>query len=243
MKLTSFLAALALSTTAAEPEIEWQISGDKPLVLEGWGSVRDPYGLARFAVKDQSLSVELAGGGADYGTGSQVAPVVLQEVEGDFEVSVAIQPGINPDGTYAHSNRVLWNAAGLLVEWNNDNFARLELSVRQPIGKKEDNRVWAQRVVNKNWKWDEPSIKGANAKRPLFLRIQRTGSLFKWAHSFDRETWTELEPFGASGWPAKLKIGVIFVNLTTKVEKATVSDLKITRILADPPISPEKIRN
>lgn len=240
MKLTTFLAtALAFSAIAEEP-VNWQISGTKPLVLQGWGTVRDIYGLARFSQKSNSLSVELAGGGADYGTGSQVAPVVLQEVEGDFEVSVAIQPGINPDGTYAHSNRVLWNAAGLLVEWDNDNFARLELSVRQPIGKKEDNRVWAQRVVNKNWKWDEPSIKGANADRPLFLRIQRTGPQIKWAHSFDKETWTELEPFGASGWPAKLKVGVIFVNLTTKVEKATVSDLKITRILAGPPISAEK---
>ena len=120
MKLTTFLAtALAFSAIDEEP-VNWQISGTKPLVLQGWGTVRDIYGLARFSQKSNSLSVELAGGGADYGTGSQVAPVVLQEVEGDFEVSVAIQPGINPDGTYAHSNRVLWNAAGLLVEWDND---------------------------------------------------------------------------------------------------------------------------
>jgi regulation of enolase protein 1 (concanavalin A-like superfamily) len=230
MKLTTLLAtAFAFSAIAADSQT-WLVSGTKPLVLPGWGTVSDPYGMARFAMNGSALSVEIAGGGVDYANGNHVAPVVLQEVEGDFEVSVAIQPGINPDGTSTHANRILWNAAGLLVEWDKDNFARLELCVRQPIGKKEDNRVWAHRVVNKNWKWDEPSIKGANAERPLFLRIQRTGPQIKWAHSFDKETWTELEPFSAGEWPKKLKVGVLFVNLTTKVEKATVSDLKITKL-------------
>lgn len=229
MKLTAFLtAALALSATAAEGEV-WQISGVKPLVLQGWGTVRDAYGLARFAVKDNALSVELAGGGADYGYAEKIAPCVLQDVEGDFEVGVTIQPGISPDGAYATSNRVLWNAAGLLVELDENNFARLELSIRQPLGKKEDNRIWAQRVVGKNSKWDQPSIKDANAKKPLHLRIQRTGAQLKWAYSYEKQTWTELEPFDAKDWPAKLKVGVLFVNLTTKVENATVSDLKITK--------------
>lgn len=229
MKLTAFLAAaLALSTAASEPE-PWQISGTKPLLLQGWGTVRDPYGLARFLVKDNGLSVELAGGGADFGFDSQIAPCVLREVEGDFEASVTVQPGMFPDGVYATSNRVLWNAAGLLVELDDANFIRLELTVRQPLGKKEDNRIWAQRVVQKYSKWDQPSLKGADAKKPLHLRIQRTGSQFKWAHSYDKETWTELETFERKDWPAKLKVGVLFVNLTSKVEKATVSDFRITK--------------
>lgn len=234
MKLTAFLAAaLTLSAVAEEP-VNWQLAGSKPLTFKGWGTVRDIYGLARFSQKSNSLSVELAGGGADFGGSMKVAPVVLQEVEGDFEVTVVVQPGMNPDGTYATSNRVLWNAAGLLVESDPANFARLELSVRQPLGKKDDNRIWAQRVVRNSAKWDQPSLKDANAKRPLHLRIQRTGAQIKWGHSFDRETWTELEPFEAKGWPAKLRVGVIFVNLTTKVQKATVSDFKVVSLNAQP---------
>ena len=240
MKLTAFLAlALAINAVAAEPE-PWQIPGATPLVLQGWGNVRDPYGIARFLVKDNALSVEVAGGGADFGYYSQVAPCVLREVEGDFEVSVTVQPGMFPDGASVTSNRVLWNAAGLLVESDKSNFVRLELSVRQPLGKKDDNRIWAQRVVNASAKWDQPSLKDANGKKPLHLRIQRNGPQFKWAHSFDKQELTELEPFEAKDWPAKLKVGVVFVNITTKVEKATVSDLKITRIPSNSAVPAEK---
>ncbi len=225
MKLTAFLAtALTFSAFAEEP-VNWQIAGRKPLVLQGWGTVRDIYGVARFSQKSNSLSIEFAGGDTDAG---KYAPAVLQEVEGDFEASVTIQPGINPDGRYANANRVLWNSAGLLVELDGDNYARLELSVRQPLEKKDDNQIWMQRAVRKNGRWNQLPIKDANRKRPLHLRIQRTGTQLKWAHSFDKATWTELEPFEAKDWPAKLKVGVQFVNVTTKVMKATVSDLKIT---------------
>ena len=226
MKLTAFLAtALAFSAVADEP-VNWKVSGNKPLVLQGWGTVHDSYGLARFSQKSNSLSVEVAGGGAEFGAGS---PAVLQEVEGDFEVGVTIQPGINPDGQYATASRALWNSAGLLVELDNGDHIRLELSILRTLGKKDDNRIWAQSIVRNNNKWHRPSLKDANAKRPLHLRINRTGTQFKWAHSFDKETWTELEPFEVKDWPSKLKVGVHFVNVTTKVQNTTVSDLKITK--------------
>ena len=231
MKLTTFLAiALTLSAFAEEP-VNWQIAGTKPLVLQGWGTVRDSYGLARFSQKSNSLSVEVAGGGADFGYAEKVGPSVLGEVEGDFEATVTIQPGMSPDGTYATSNRVLWNGAGLLVEKDDGNYVRLEVTVRQPAGKKADNRIWANHAIRKTGTWDQPELKGWDPKKPMYLRIQRTGPQFKWGYSYDKEKWTELKPFEAKDWPAKLKIGVLFVNLTTKVQKVTVSDLKITPLV------------
>jgi regulation of enolase protein 1 (concanavalin A-like superfamily) len=229
MKLTAFFAAvLAFFAIAEEPE-KWQVAGTKPLVLQGWGTVRDIYGLARFSQQDKALSVEVAGGGGDFTFTSKVAPCIFREIEGDFEATVAIEPGMFPDGTNATSNRVLWNGAGLVLEADEVNYARIELSVRQPAGKKDDNRLWVQHVVARKDQWDQPSLKDVNAKRPLHLRIQRAGPQFKWAYSYDKEMWTELKPFEAKDWPAKLKVGLLFVNLTTKVQKVTVSDLKITR--------------
>lgn len=238
MKLTVFLATTLIFSAIAEEPVNWQIAGAKPLVLQGWGTVRDIYGLARFSQKSNSLSVELAGGGADFGYAEKVAPSALSEVEGDFEVSVTLQPGMVPDGGIATSNRVLWNGAGLLVEADDGNFVRLEVTVRQPAGKKMDNRIWANHAIRKTGTWDQPELKGWDPKKPMFLRIQRTGAQFKWGYSYDKEKWTELKPFEAKGWPAKLKVGVLFVNLTTKVQKATVSDLKIVRVPADQRVNP-----
>lgn len=226
MKLTAFLAAAFAFSALAEDAVNWQFAGTKPLVLQGWGTVRDQFGLARFSQKSNSLSIELAGGGTEYG---HCAPAVLQEVSGDFEATIAIQPGINPEGKYATANRALWNSAGLIVELGNNDHVRLELSILQPTGKKPDNRIWAQRIIGKTNQWHRPSVKDANTTRPLFLRMQRTGSQLKWAYTFDKEKWTELEPFETKDWPSQIKVGVHFINVTTKMMKATVSDFKITK--------------
>ena len=230
MKLTASIAiAIAATLTAAEPE-KWVVVSKEPLVLPGWGTVRDLYGLARFSQKDKSLTVEVAGGGADHHAAEPLAPAIQQEVEGDFEALLTIQPGMIPGGRHASTNRVLWNGAGLLVEPKGNNFIRHELTIRRPKGQKEDNRIWAMNVRDRSFGFQQPELKNWDSKTPLHLRVRRTGAAFVLAYSFDRTTWVNADAFEFPKWPAKLKVGPLFVNLTTKVQKVTVSDFTIVSL-------------
>jgi regulation of enolase protein 1 (concanavalin A-like superfamily) len=227
MKLTAFFCLIAAIATAAEEPS--QAAGGGARELTGWGTVRDPLEMGKFQMKGRALTVDVAGGGTDYSQAERTAPSAVQEIEGDFIAMVTVQPGMTPDGIATTANKVIWNSAGLLVEVDKANFIRFELSVRKQRPDLFDNRLWAHRVNKNQSKWDQPILKEWDPKTPIHLRIQRTGAQFKWAYSLDKETWKELAPFETTNWPAKLNVGVVFVNLTSKASKATVSDLVIEK--------------
>jgi len=220
------LASILLSGGLAAVSLSADV---KPLeIVQGWGQVLDPVGNCSFDFADGKFTIKVPGEYFDLwpGQGKVNAPLVLQEVEGDFSVEVAIAevekprrdtrlPGLAGSASFHAGSLVIWHDAKNFVRFDRTSMDRMG----QPITScylhvfKDGERV--------------AEVAPLVMERPTSLRLVRKGNRFTAAYSQDGgKNWRSL-PDQKIDLPARLKAGISALNNTTTGNKVRFEGLKI----------------
>jgi len=143
----------------------------------------DPRADSSYEYSSGKLRIALTSGGHDLYPGTNLdAPRMVQSIYGDFTAATLVSA--DP----AH----IYQAAGLLAWWDEDNFVRLE---RETLG------------VSMHWNnagvYDGIPAVSTN-ETTLYLRLARSGSAFTGSFSVDGESWTEIATVESEFWSVSL---------------------------------------
>ncbi|MBV9123026.1 MAG: DUF1349 domain-containing protein, partial [Planctomycetes bacterium] len=181
--------------------------------LPGWGLAIDPDKDCEFHPDGKNLMIKVPGTLHDLNpdTGQLKAPRAMQNVEGDFVVTVKIVGDFRPGGTSTNPKGVPFNGAGLLIWSDSDNFIRLE---RAAIARPGRVNTYV------NFQEREGGYPGAEHNEVMqggtcYLRVERKGSRIMGGISFDGSNWKQLHPIDTV-WPAKLKVGLLAINSSSE---------------------------
>jgi regulation of enolase protein 1 (concanavalin A-like superfamily) len=215
---------LLLGATASAADV-------KPLDnVAGWGLVVDPAGDCSFRLEGGKFTIQIPGEYHDLwpGSGKVNAPLVLQEVEGDFSVTVAVAhiDKAERDTRIAGLAGTTSFHAGSLVIWQDaKNFVRFDRTQMDRAGQqitscylhifKDGARV--------------AEVAPVVPDRPTQLRLTRKSDTLTAAYSQDGgKTWKDLASQKID-LPAKVKAGISALNNTTRGNTVTFEGLKIEK--------------
>lgn len=220
-----FLGSLGIGETKARvgtPEKE--VPGKK---LDGWGTACDVDGDCTFTPADKVLKVEVPGQfhSLEIEAGNLNAPRVLTEVDGDFVLAVKVTGDFKAGGKSTNPNPrgVPYNAAGILVWSDADNFIRLERAAFARNGKLTTTVAFEEREGGYRGAVHNEVAKGGDC----WLRMERKGSRISGLISYDGKTGTKLKPIDTV-WPAKLKVGVHAINTASEAFAPSFEEFKLT---------------
>lgn len=203
----------------------------KPLdYVAGWGVVIDPAGGCTFSRESGKFTIKLPGEYFDLWPvqGKVNAPLVLQEVEGDFSIEVKLAHIDKPerDTRLAGLAGTTSFHAGSLVIWQDaKNFVRFDRTHMDRNGQQITScylHVFkdGQRVVE---------LSPVVPDRPTQLRLTRKADSVTAAYSQDGgRSWKDL-PRQKLELPAKVKAGVSALNNTVRGNTVTFEGLKIEK--------------
>jgi regulation of enolase protein 1 (concanavalin A-like superfamily) len=192
-----------------------------------WGEPLDPDGDCTITPQGNALTVIVPPTRHDIladKAGKSNAPRVLREVDGDFRVQVKVCGSIHPTAKGSVPGRLPFQAAGLLVWGDQDNFLRLVRTGQIRKGVFESIAAFRLRAQG------QPSGGQVLAvpDKDVYLRLERKGKQIEGSYSLDGQQWT---PLGALSvpFPARVHVGVMALN--TVAERLTVrfEDLQIWR--------------
>jgi regulation of enolase protein 1 (concanavalin A-like superfamily) len=196
--------------------------------VQGWGLVVDPVGDCKFEHADGKFTIKVPGAHHDLWPvkGKVNAPLVLQEVAGDFTIEVLVE-----EVTKAESDTVLPGMAstasfhaGSLVIWQDaKNFVRFDRTNMNKGGRA--TTACYLHVYQDGERTAE--LAPAVPDRPTHLRLSRKGDRLMAAYSQDGGTkWTSLAEQKVK-LADKLKAGVSALNNTSRENAVRFADLKI----------------
>jgi len=203
----------------------------KPLdIAAGWGRVSDPEGDCAFEHKDNTFTIRVPGEDHDLWPikGKVNAPLVLQDIEGDFTVEVLVRSVEKAQKDTAIPGRASTTAfhAGTLVIWQDaKNLVRLDRTDMNKEGKAITSCYFhifknGERIVE---------LALVVPDRPTNLRLARTGDHLTAAYSQNGgKTWREF-PVQTIELPAKVKTGISALNSTVRSNTVQFEGLKITK--------------
>ncbi|MEO8428338.1 MAG: hypothetical protein ABI651_14605 [Verrucomicrobiota bacterium] len=196
-----------------------------------WGSAVDPLGDSTIKHADGVLAITVPGGIHDMSgvrtENNRTAPRMLQEVEGDFTVTVKVTCDFDPP---SKRNGNAFNGAGILVFASDDNFLRLERNVwTTPVGMKVNYaplfEYWLDNEMRSTERGTpEPFFKGNST----FLRLTRKGDQVTASVSHDGLDWEETNS-ALTELPKRVKVGVSVVNTAAKPLKVEFSEFQLVR--------------
>jgi len=198
--------------------------------VRGWGLVVDPVGDCTFRHEEGKFSITVPGAGHDLWPlkGEVNAPLVLQDVEGDFTVEVLVRSVEKAEEGSAIPGRASTVAfhSGTLVIWQDaKNFVRLDRTDMNKAGKPITScylHVFddGKRVVE---------LAPIVPDLPTSLRLTRKGNRLSAAYSQDgRKSWQSF-PEQAIDLPAKVKTGISALNGTVRSNTVQFEELKVTK--------------
>lgn len=206
--------------------LEWTLESEDtagPVDLLNWGRFVNPTDLASLERAYDHAVIDVPGSQPFWlqplPNGNLDAPRLLQEIEGDFEVSVAIPPYERPlTGTESRpEGNGSARGAGLLVWKDEKTFARFELS---SLGEQEQGAPFlhAHWYVEGSPKGDErespPDEKGSQISGPMMLKIHRWGNQLQLAWSRDGLTWSPWRTISNIPLGPRLQVGLFAENAT-----------------------------
>jgi S1-C subfamily serine protease len=180
-------------------------------VLTVWGEVVDPDGDCRLRLEKGALVGDVPGTLHDLNIDINVinAPRVVQEIEGDFTVTVKVLGSFRPGRVRTGPKSVPYNGGGLVAWLDQDHYIRLERGSMF-----RDNHVLGFLAFESRELGTRAEVHnkgGLDPKQDLWLKLDREGNLISGAFSIDGREWTDLEPMDVE-WPTRLKVGVDWVN-------------------------------
>jgi len=203
----------------------------KPLdSVPGWGLVIDSVGDCSFSHDGGKFTIKVPGAYHDLWpqSGKVNAPLVLQEVEGDFSVTVALTriDKAERDTRIAGLAGTTSFHAGSLVIWQDaKNFVRFDRTQMDRNGQPITScylHVFkdAVRVVETSTVVPD---------KPTQLRLTRKAAALTAAYSQDGgKSWNDLAPQKID-LPAKVKAGIAALNNTTRGNTVTFEGLKVEK--------------
>ena len=198
--------------------------------VSGWGLVVDPVGDCSFSPAGSTFTIKVPGEEHDLWPlkGKVNAPLVLQEVEGDFSVEVLVRSVEKAEKDTAIPGRASKTAfhSGTLVIWHDSkNFVRLDRTDMNKAGTAITSCYFhifkdGERVVELS-----PIV----PDRPTHLRLTRKGDRLIAAYSQDGgKTWHSF-PEQPIELPAKVKTGISALNSTVRSNTVQFEGLKVTK--------------
>ena len=201
--------------------------------LPGWGDVIDPDGDCLVRAEKGKLTITVPGTLHDLNPRNNNinAPLVLQEIAGDFTLEVKIVGDFQPEAKSTATNSPPFNGAGLLLWQDEQNYLRLERNVW--IG--EDGKLTChpplfEQCQNGQYTNHNPTTTTAPFyKKSLYLRFERRGEKIIAAFSHEGKTWTTVKEIVAS-YAAKVKVGVAAINTSEKPFNVKFEHFKLTKL-------------
>ena len=196
--------------------------------IQGWGLIVDPVGDCRFEHADGKFMIKVPGALHDLWPvrGKVNAPLVLQEVAGDFTIDVLVE-----EVTKAEPDTVLpgmastasFHAASLIIWQDAKNFVRFD---RTNMNKGGRATTACYLHVYQNGE-RTAELAPVVPDKPTHLRLTRQGDGVTAAYSQDgAKTWTSLAKQTVD-LADKLKAGVSAINNTSRENIVRFADLKI----------------
>jgi serine/threonine protein kinase/formylglycine-generating enzyme required for sulfatase activity len=226
--------------------VEWKMKTDDkagPIDSLNWGRFVNPTDLASLERAYDYTLLEVPGSELfnllplpGYNLN---APRLVQDVTGDFEISVAIPPFDRPaPGTDQRpGGKVSYRSAGLLLWQDDKTFFRFE---RSGLGEHEDgapylHAEWYGAAANLG---DERQDLPASPDGATHLKIQRWGRQLQLFWSLDGLTWTHWKTITNLPLSQQLQIGLCLRNSTKSTFQAKFERLRVRATeLPDPSLA------
>ncbi|MGI8980793.1 MAG: DUF1349 domain-containing protein [Pirellulaceae bacterium] len=201
----------------------------KPLeTVQGWGLVVDPVGDCTFTHAEGKFTIKVPG--AYHGLwpvkGQVNAPLVLQEIAGDFTIAVQVEEvtKAEPDTVLPAMASTASFHAGSLVIWQDaKNFVRFDRTDMHNRGRATTACYLHIFQDGKRTAELAPTV----PDRPTHLRLTRKGDRVTAAYSQDgAKTWTSLAEQKVK-LADKVKVGVSALNSTSRENIVRFADLKL----------------
>jgi hypothetical protein len=196
--------------------------------VQGWGLTVDPVGDCRFEHDAGKFTIKVPGAYHDLwpGKGKVNAPLVLQDVAGDFTIDVLVEDvsKAEPDTVLPGMASAASFHAGSLVIWQDaQNFVRFDRTNMNKAGRA--TTACYLHIYQNGERTAE--LAPAVPDRPTHLRLTRKGDRLTAAYSQDGgKTWTSLAEQKVT-LPDELKAGVSAVNNTVRENIVRFADLNI----------------
>ena len=218
--LSGSISAAAAGTLQLKP----------PDSVAGWGAIADATGKGAFSLDAGRLTIKLPGEYFDLWPdgGAVNAPRVLQDVDGDFAIEVAvahIDKAVKDSRIAGLAGTTSFHAASLVIWHDARNFVRFDRTQMDRAGQPVTSCYLHVFRDGKRVAELAPLV----PDRPTRLRLARAGSSLRAACSTDDgKQWTELAPQQLT-LPARVKAGVAALNNTTSGNTVTFTGLSIQR--------------
>jgi hypothetical protein len=230
----------SIADTTTRTDIE---AGAKEKTLKGWGEVLDPEGDCKIGEDGGKVTLLVPGTYHDLwpGQGKVNAPMILQEVEGDFAVQVKVCGRIEPAKGSVISglaSKVPYQAGGMVIWQDRDNLIRLE---RGSMGSGR-SFCYSQAFKDSKRATDKDSKRTVNdgtaiLNQDTLLRLERRqGKIYPSYSQNGGKTWSAIGRRSfALDLPDKVKVGVAAINNTTDPFTASFADFQIGSSKNDKP--------
>ena len=196
----------------------------------GWGTPDDPERGATFTPDGKDLVAELLPKALDFHVNAKTnAPRVLAEVEGDFVMEVTVHPIPRPAGSHYTGSGLPWCSAGLVAMIDENNYVRLDRG-GMPHGKAAtEHQLVFDFAEGGSMKEGHMMRETAwEPEKPVRFRFECRGARLHAALSHDGEMWQPLYPKNIWRWPARIRVGVLALNTSTRPATMRFSDFKLT---------------
>ena len=196
--------------------------------VEGWGQVVDPVGDCTFNHADSTFTIKVPGAYHDLWPvkGQVNAPLVLQEVAGDFTIDVLVKEvtRAEPDTVLPAMASTASFHAGSLVIWQDaKNFVRFDRTNMNKGGRATTACYLHIFLDGARTAELAPAV----PDRPTHLRLTRKGDRVTAAYSQDgAKTWRGLAEQKVK-LADKLKVGVSALNNTSRENVVRFANLKL----------------
>jgi regulation of enolase protein 1 (concanavalin A-like superfamily) len=181
-------------------------SAAKPAqVIPGWGMVTDEAGDCHVLFDDGKLTIHVPGTDKEHMLEEHPlcvpAPRILAPLSGDFVLQVKVNGSCTPESDCGQRYFGAWAAAGLVVIADGRNFVSLMRNAHEcecSRGEPPRKEVWREWSVNLRFNvCVDGKTESLNMSETIFpgeseavwLRLTRSGNLFKSAFSMDGEHW------------------------------------------------------
>jgi regulation of enolase protein 1 (concanavalin A-like superfamily) len=182
--------------------------------IRPWGEFVDPDGDCKIKFNNGALSLEVPGTLHDLTTAMDKvnAPLILQQIEGDFIARVKVCGEFQPNGPATRAGGIPFNGAGLVLWLDADHFIRIErAAVRR------DDGVGAYLLIERHDR-NQPMVSdgGFIAEGNVCLKVERRGAQISAWYGTDGLQWVEAQPIKVPSWPARLKVGLDAISTSSQ---------------------------
>ncbi len=198
--------------------------------VAGWGLIVDETGKSSFSVDAGRLTIKVPGEYFDLWPdgGTVNAPLVLQDVEGDFTVEVAvahIDKAERDTRIAGLAGTTSFHAASLVIWQDARNFVRFDRTQMDRAGQQITSCYLHVFKDGKRIAELAPIV----PDRPTRLRLARKGNVVSAACSAEGgDRWTDLAPQKVA-LSLRVKTGIAALNNTTRGNTATFAGLRIEK--------------